>query len=184
MKSRKGDPRDRVTIKPRSPRKRLLNIIYFIDSKRTRTLQISLKTAGLSVGILAVMIVWSLVASGLLVNELLVNNHLRDHTRRLLSNIFNYQTRYDNVYERAYPDQSAGNAEIANNEKDSKDYSQNTEPASKEPSQDTPEEDINQDSDNILALSAKENIEAPTKQNIITKSMEKEKEGTPPPLVS
>ncbi len=183
MKQRKGDPRDRVTIKPRSPRKRLLNVIYFIDSKRTRTLQISLKTAGLSVGVLAVMLIWSLVASGLLVNELLVNNSLREHTRKLLTNIFNYQTRYDNVYERAYPDQTSSTS-LATNEKTNKDSDTiKVEETSKpETAEEAQEDELNEDSDNVLALSAKDSIEAPTKQNVISKSTEKEKNSGAPPI--
>jgi hypothetical protein len=97
------DAKEKASNRPRSERKRYLNIIYFIDSKRTRTLKFSIKTGYLTVGILGLLVSWSLVASLLLVREHGLNTELRSRSRNLLSLIFNYQTRYDQVYEKAYP---------------------------------------------------------------------------------
>jgi hypothetical protein len=97
------DPKEKAGNRPRSERKRYLNIIYFIDSKRTRTLKFSIKTGYLTVGTLCLLVSWSLVASLLLIREHGLNKELRSRSRNLLSVIFNYQTRYDQVYEKAYP---------------------------------------------------------------------------------
>jgi hypothetical protein len=97
------DVKEKAGKRPRSERKRYLNIIYFIDSKRTRTLKFSIKTGYLTVGTLCLLVSWSLVASLLLIREHGLNKELRSRSRNLLSVIFNYQTRYDQVYEKAYP---------------------------------------------------------------------------------
>jgi hypothetical protein len=97
------EAKEKAGRRPRSERKRYLNIIYFIDSKRTRTLKFSIKTGYLTVGTLGLLVSWSLVASLLLVREHGLNKELRSRSRNLLSVIFNYQTRYDQVYEKAYP---------------------------------------------------------------------------------
>jgi hypothetical protein len=97
------DVKEKAANRPRSERKRYLNIIYFIDSKRTRTLKFSIKTGYLTVGTLCLLVSWSLIASLLLVREHGLNKELRSRSRNLLSVIFNYQTRYDQVYEKAYP---------------------------------------------------------------------------------
>jgi hypothetical protein len=97
------DVKEKAANRPRSERKRYLNIIYFIDSKRTRTLKFSIKTGYLTVGTLCLLVSWSLIASLLLIRENGLNKELRSRSRYLLSAIFNYQTRYDQVYEKAYP---------------------------------------------------------------------------------
>jgi hypothetical protein len=97
------DAKEKAGNRPRSERKRYLNIIYFIDSKRTRTLKFSIKTGYLTVGTLCLLVGWSLIASLLLVREHGLNKELRSRSRNLLSVIFNYQTRHDLVYEKAYP---------------------------------------------------------------------------------
>lgn len=87
----------------RVERKRYLNIIYFIDSKRTQTLKFSIGASYLTVGALAIAVVWSLVATGLLVRDRFVIAEMSSHSKSLLDTVFNYQTRYDEVYEKAYP---------------------------------------------------------------------------------
>jgi len=103
MTQKSLDAKIKAGKRPRSERKRYLNIIYFIDSKRTRTLKFSIKTGYLTVGTLCLLVGWSLIASLLLVREHGLNSELRSRSRNLLSVIFNYQTRYDQVYEKAYP---------------------------------------------------------------------------------
>lgn len=97
------DPKSRVQNRPRTERQRFLNIIYFMDSHRTHTLKFTVRSAGITVGVLALLLAWSFVASGLLIHEYQVNSDLRQRARSLLSTIFTYQTRYDEVYEKAYP---------------------------------------------------------------------------------
>ncbi|WP_141730884.1 hypothetical protein [Oligoflexus tunisiensis] len=103
MTQKSLEAKEKAGNRRRSVRKRYLNIIYFIDSKRTHTLKFSIKTGYLTVGTLGLLVSWSLVASLLLVREHGLNKELRARSRNLLSVIFNYQTRYDQVYEKAYP---------------------------------------------------------------------------------
>ncbi len=95
--------KDKIIIRPRSERKRFLNIIYFIDSNRTRTLKFSIRTSYLTIGTLILLVSWSMIASLLLLREHGLNTEQRARSRNLLSVIFGYQTRYDQVYEKAYP---------------------------------------------------------------------------------
>ncbi len=103
MTQKSLDPKEKSANRPRSERKRFLNVIYFIDSNRTRTLKMSIRTSYLTVGTLCLLVTWSLVASLLLVREHGLNTDLRSRSRDLLGVIFGYQTRYDQVYEKAYP---------------------------------------------------------------------------------
>ncbi len=96
-------PKDKSGTRPRPERVRFLNVIYFVDSHRTRSLKFTLKTAAFSVTLLLALLSWSFIASGLLYREYSINSELRVHSRKLLGAIFTYQTRYDEVYELAYP---------------------------------------------------------------------------------
>lgn len=110
----KSVEREKTQIKPRVERKRFLNIIYFIDSHKTQTFKLSIKTAYLSVGLLGLLVSWSFVATLLLVLEKSSNIELRSRSRNLLASLFSYQTRFDGVYERAYPENNGDN--LAKNE--------------------------------------------------------------------
>jgi hypothetical protein len=85
-------------------RTRFLNVIYFIDSARTRTFKISLKTAFVLLGTIVVLICWSLISTGLLIQTTSESSDKSLRIRSLLATIFTYQTRYDNVYEKSYPE--------------------------------------------------------------------------------
>jgi|GEM_PF-3364380 len=103
MTQKSPHAKDKIIIRPRRGRKRFLNIIYFIDSNRTRTLKFSIRKSYLTVGTLILLVSWSMIASLLLLREHALNTEQRARSRNLLSVIFNYQTRYDQVYEIAYP---------------------------------------------------------------------------------
>ncbi|HYX39319.1 MAG TPA: hypothetical protein VE954_39965 [Oligoflexus sp.] len=103
MTQKSQDAKEKSGQRPRSERKRYLNIIYFLDSHRTRTLKFSIRTSYLTVATLGLLVSWSLIASLLLIREHGRTSELRNRSRNLLSVIFNYQTRYDQVYEKAYP---------------------------------------------------------------------------------
>jgi hypothetical protein len=110
----------KVRSNKRNERKRLLNIIYFVDSNRTRTLTFSIQGAIATVTCLVVVVVWSFFSSALLIREYFVNHELKARSRQLLATIFDYQTRYDQVYERAYPDPSQTNLVETNEDERSK----------------------------------------------------------------
>lgn len=80
-----------------------LSVIYFIDSKKTRSFSLSMR----SVRLLSTLIVSLLIWSGLSVY--LVDDYskhkimLKERLQASLDTIFEYQSRYDGVYELAYP---------------------------------------------------------------------------------
>lgn len=88
---------------PKSNRQRFLNVIYFVDSNRTQTFKFSLGMSYAILGALITTILWSLISTVLLINSYSHTSNQSDKIRSLLSTIFNYQTRYDGVYEKSYP---------------------------------------------------------------------------------
>lgn len=98
-------------------RNRLLNVIYFVDSNKTHSFKIKLKNAYWILGSLTILLCWSLASSYLLIEDIRKNNIKNKQTRNLLSTIFEYQSHYDHVYEKAYPNHS--NTAIAESKTDS-----------------------------------------------------------------
>ena len=103
MLKRNDNAKDQSESRKLFQRKRYLNVIYFIDSNRTRTLKFSIGASYMTVGSLAAAVVWALISTSLLIHDRFVISDLKGHTRSLLELVFNYQTRYDEVYEKAYP---------------------------------------------------------------------------------
>jgi hypothetical protein len=86
-----------------SARKRQLNLIYFVDSARTKSLALPLGRLKLLGAMLFVLVAWS-IGSAVLVIRL--HEGKADVTQQLeasLATIFEYESRYDHVYEKAYP---------------------------------------------------------------------------------
>jgi hypothetical protein len=102
---------------PLTQRQKHLNVIYFIDSSKTRSFKVSLKWTYLAVGFMAFLVFWFFF-SGIMLMAV-ANQNAKSHTRikNLLGTIFQYQSRYDQVYETAYESspQVAKQAEIAAN---------------------------------------------------------------------
>lgn len=96
--------KSKTETKKRFERKRYLNVIYFIDSNRTRTLKFSIGTSYFTVGVVSAAVIWSVVSATLLLRDRFIIAGMQAHTQSLLELVFNYQTRYDEVYEKAYPD--------------------------------------------------------------------------------
>ncbi len=94
--------------KSKAERRRFLNVIYFIDSNRTHTFKLSLQSAIVVASVLAGLLIWSIIGSYLLIDTSLASRQKNERIRSLLGTIFSYQTRYDEVYERSYPDLSVG----------------------------------------------------------------------------
>lgn len=82
---------------------RSLNVIYFTDANKTRSFKISLTKLNVLFIILGCAAIWSLSSVFLVGNffteKLLLTNRLYSS----LDTIFEYQSRYDGVYEIAYP---------------------------------------------------------------------------------
>ncbi len=84
-------------------RQRFLNIIYFVDANRTRSFKVPLKTAYWVGGFALSIVIWSSLGTGLLMREVWLSSENMKKSRYLLEAIFQYQARYDDVYEKAYP---------------------------------------------------------------------------------
>jgi hypothetical protein len=86
-----------------SARKRQLNLIYFVDSARTNSLALPLGRLKLLGVMLFVLVAWSIGSTVLVIS---LHEGRADLTQRLeasLATIFEYESRYDHVYEKAYP---------------------------------------------------------------------------------
>lgn len=108
----KSDP-DATT----SGRKRQLNVIYFVDSARTRSFNIPLGRLNVLLFLLAGMLTWSVASVGLMIWVARGQEDTAARLRQVLATVLDYETRYDGVYEIAYPsgDKSAAGAKVAAN---------------------------------------------------------------------
>ena len=88
---------------PGNKRKRHLNVIYFVDSSKTRSFKMTLGASYLVFGSMGVILIWSALSAIML---FATNDDAGQKSARiqsLLTSIYQYQIRYDKVYERAYP---------------------------------------------------------------------------------
>src|SRR3712207_2155398 len=88
---------------PKNARKRQLNIIYFVDSARTKSLSIPtfrLKLIGL---LLVLLVAWSAGSAATIAWLHEGKSDLAHRLEASLATIFEYESRYDRVYETAYP---------------------------------------------------------------------------------
>jgi len=85
-------------------RKQILNVIYFVDSKKTRSFKLTLGAVRLILIALAVVLVWSLTSAVTIIYMTNARNNDAARIRTFLATVFDYQSRYDAVFEKAYPD--------------------------------------------------------------------------------
>lgn len=94
-----GNP---VSTSKQNDNQKFLNIIYFVDANKTRSFKISmLKIKYILLG-LSVLFIWSISS---IIIFTYINKNFDVQKERLsasLATIFEYQTRYDKVYERTY----------------------------------------------------------------------------------
>ncbi len=91
----------------KSNRQRELNVIYFVDANKTRSLRIKIASAQFLVIAGAVAAVWTILASGLLFSSMRQVSQLESKLTHSMSVIFDYQVRFEEVYEKAYPNAPA-----------------------------------------------------------------------------
>lgn len=84
-------------------RKRTLSVIYFVDSARTRSFQIPLMRLNVVLFALLGMMTWSVASVFLIVWLGKGQEDLSTRLRQSLATVFEYETRYDDVYDVAYP---------------------------------------------------------------------------------
>jgi hypothetical protein len=99
-KSTGGKPEAR---EGREGRRQKLNVIYFVDSSRTRSLTISIGRLNALLFALLTMMTWSVVSIGLLAWVLRGNHELRNRLRDSLATIFEFESRYEEAFSVAYP---------------------------------------------------------------------------------
>jgi hypothetical protein len=92
-----------VDLKSQGASQRRLNVIYFIDSAKTRSISIPLGRLNLLLALIFLIVSWSIAS--IFVIAWLGEEQLALSTRlkASLGTIFDYQSRFDNVYELAYP---------------------------------------------------------------------------------
>jgi hypothetical protein len=85
------------------PRKQFLNVVYFIDSSRTRTLKMPLGRVNLFLFCALMLIAWS-VGSAVIIGVLMKDRtDLIANLRQTMQTVFEFESLYDGVYETAYP---------------------------------------------------------------------------------
>ena len=80
-----------------------LNVIYFVDANKTRSLKISLRSAIILLIFLALVMLWSLSSLLVLTRQMKAIHRNETRISSLLDIIFDYQCRYDHAFDRAYP---------------------------------------------------------------------------------
>ncbi len=102
----KSDPEAKASL-----RKRQLNVIYFVDSARTRSFALPISRLNVILfGVLA-LLTWSVAAAFLIVWLTKDREEVAGQLRASLATVFEYEARHDNAYDIAYP--PAGKASAA-----------------------------------------------------------------------
>jgi len=85
------------------PRKQFLNIVYFVESSRTRTLKIPMGRVHLLLFCALGLMGWSVASTAII--SLLVHDRaeLVGSLKQTMQTVFDFESMYDGVYERAYP---------------------------------------------------------------------------------
>lgn len=86
-----------------SGRERQLNIIYFVDANKTRSIKLSISKAKLIGSLLVLTISWAFLATGILFYSSDRVDNLEVKLSQSLGVIFDYQVKYEDTYEKAYP---------------------------------------------------------------------------------
>jgi hypothetical protein len=87
----------------RARSKRQLNVIYFVDSARTRSFRIPLSRLNALVAFILALVVWMVASAFILFAMVDDRQELSIRFSESLAAIFKYETRYDAAYEVAYP---------------------------------------------------------------------------------
>ncbi|NRA44911.1 MAG: hypothetical protein HRU09_08155 [Oligoflexales bacterium] len=86
-----------------SKHKKSLSVIYFVDAKKTRSFSLSLTKVNLILALFFALVFWSGLSIYFVSHSVEEKNILKDRLHASLATIFEYQSRYDGVYELAYP---------------------------------------------------------------------------------
>jgi hypothetical protein len=87
-------------------RERHLNIVYFIDSAKSHSIRINLTAARWLLAISIGVVLWSLLSIAWILNLGWTLDQSRGHLTTALKNLFQYQVKYEGIFEEAYPEES------------------------------------------------------------------------------
>ena len=90
-----------------------LNLIFFVDANKTRRFQLSIKQVVAISVLTGIMLIWAVTSIAMVVNLSNKDNEQFARIRELQNAIFSYQTRYENIYEKAYSIDQSYEPEIA-----------------------------------------------------------------------
>ena len=90
---------------PLAQRGRHLNIVYFVESARTHSIRISLAQARWILAISTGVVLWAMISIVWIASLDSILGQTRGYLQTALSNIFEYQVKYDHVFDAAYPEE-------------------------------------------------------------------------------
>lgn len=96
-------------------KERKLNIVYFLDSAKSRSIQLSLRSAALFTTLFATFIVLTVIGIIGASQRALKIQVLSEENKDLRKSLFEYQTRYEGAYAKAYPESEGTSASSAVN---------------------------------------------------------------------
>jgi hypothetical protein len=92
---------------PINKRVKELNIIYFFDAHRTKTLKFSMTQARVILALLVCTVGWAIGSSVLVTYLSLKRNDAEFKLVKALDRVFEYQIRFEQIFEKAYSDPKA-----------------------------------------------------------------------------
>jgi len=83
---------------------RHVNLIYFVDAAKTKTIRVSVRTASMVTIAAGFVVAWAMASGVILIRLQAKQSDLRAELSASRSVIFEYQTQHDRVFEQAYPE--------------------------------------------------------------------------------
>ncbi|MEY4631808.1 MAG: hypothetical protein RIQ81_1928 [Pseudomonadota bacterium] len=83
---------------------RHVNLIYFVDAAKTKTIRVTMRSATIFVASSIFLVVWAVAAGGWIARLQAKQSDLRAELNSSRAVIFEYQTLHDGVFEQAYPE--------------------------------------------------------------------------------
>ena len=87
-------------------RRKTLNVIYFVDSERTKSIHLPVSTVVVIFSALVGMLLWTLLSAYAGYVALNDRARLLNYARQVRNTLFDYETRFEGVYESVYPNEA------------------------------------------------------------------------------
>lgn len=95
-----------VAVQNHAPRERHLNIVYFVDSARTHSIRVNLSHARWVLAGAVGLTIWAVMSLAWILSLGRILDTTRNHLSTALASVFDYQVKYDKIFDVAYPDAS------------------------------------------------------------------------------